>query len=244
LKKYSVPIKRTNIITASKTVNGNFIVTDRKGVTFQSRKLIIATGLTDRLPSLKGIKKFYGKSIFHCPYCDGWEVKDRKIAIYSENKNGVELALSLKTWSHTITLFTNGNNYLKSPDRKLLKQYNIQVVTEKIENLLGKAGKLQFILLGTKKRLPCDAMFLATGYAQHSNLAEDLGCLVSKQHVVITRKSGRTNIPGLYVVGDASWDIHLAIIAASEGAKAGVYINKQIQKEEKQQIITTQKILA
>jgi thioredoxin reductase len=243
IKKYGASLKRKKIISASKIANGNFIVKDWEGVAYQSRKLIIATGLTDILPAIKGIENFYGKSVFHCPYCDGWEVRDKRIAVYSETKKGVELALSLKTWSRHVSFFTTASTNLTPNDKLLLKQYDIPVIRDKIVQLEGKNGQLQYLILKGKKSYPCDALFFVTGYHQHSGLARELGCQLSKQNVVITNKSGRTTIPGLYVVGDSSWDMHLVIIAAAEGAKAGVYINKQLQKEEKQHLLASRKIL-
>ena len=76
-------------------------------------------------------------------------------------------------------------------------------------------------------------MFFANGYTQQSDLVAQLGCTISKKKVVLTNRMQQTNIPGVYVAGDASRDMHFVVVAAAEGAKAGVTINKELQKEKK-----------
>jgi thioredoxin reductase len=144
--------------------------------------------------------------------------------------------MGLKTWSDTVILFTNGNHYFSSADMRLLKKYSILVHKEKIKRLEGSKQQLREIILESGEAVSCNKMFFGNNYSQQSNLAEELGCRLSKHNVIVTKKSGHTSVPGLYVAGDASWDIHLVVIAAAEGAKAGVYINKQLQKEEKEKI--------
>ena len=99
IKKYGVVVKRAEIVHAKKLPTDIFLVKDEKGLNYYSKKLLVATGLNDNIPPIKGIDNFYGKSIFHCPYCDGWEVKEKLIGVYAKNKNGFERAVALKTWS-------------------------------------------------------------------------------------------------------------------------------------------------
>ncbi len=74
LRKYGVQVKHIEITNALKKDNGSFLIKDKNGNKYTTKKLLIATGLNDRLPGIKNIEEFYGKSVFHCPYCDGWEV--------------------------------------------------------------------------------------------------------------------------------------------------------------------------
>jgi thioredoxin reductase len=232
IKKYGVSMTRKEIVSAKKLRTTFFRVTDEKGIDHYAKKLLIATGLKDNIPPLAGIEPLYGKSVFHCPYCDGWEVKDKKIGIYAKNKNGFELALSLKTWSKEIGFYTDGKNYLGSFEKKLLKKKNIPVHTERVQMLEGKNGQLSGIVFQNGKKQSCDALFISNGYEQQSNLARDLGCKMSKQGVVLTNRFGQTTIHGLYVAGDVSKDMQFVVVAASEGAKAGVSINKELQGED------------
>ncbi len=232
LKKYGVKVLKVEVTHARKNAGENFVVKDIKERTFQSKKLILATGLSDKLPAIKGSKKFYGKSTFHCPYCDGWEATGKAIGVYSTTKSGIELALTLTAWSKEITLYTDGNNYVPKSKMQLFKKKKIKVIQEKIAAFTGRGGQLKNIVFENGEKSICEALFFSNGYEVQSNLPELLGCEIDKNKVVLTNRSQQTNIDGLYVAGDAAKEMHFVIVAAAEGAKAGVYINKELLKEE------------
>ncbi len=231
IKKYGVQFRYIQIIKAHKDANGIFIVTDRKNKIYHAKKLLIATGLTDNIPGIDGFKECYGKTVHHCPYCDGWEVSGKNVGIYAKEKNGFDLAVSLKTWSPSVTLYTDGANNLKPSQIKALKRYNIEVLTNTIQKLHHKKGRLLKIIFADGDSKDCDAIFFVNGFQQQIDLAKNIGCKMSDKGVVITNKSQGTNIKGLFVAGDASKDMHFVVVAAAEGAKAGVTINKELQKE-------------
>lgn len=233
IKKYGVIYRNREVIFAKNLKNGHFEITDIKNQKYRAKKILVATGLEDTLPGLEGFAELYGHSIFHCPYCDGWEVRDKKIGVYARNKNGFDLALSLTTWSHSVTYFTDGRRYLKPAELDVLKQYRIPVITSHIQKLESRKGKLRNIVLKNNEVLRCDALFFVNGYKQQSSLVQELGCQVNKKQVVLTNRFQQTNIPGVFVAGDASRDMHFVVVAAAEGAKAGVTINKELQKEER-----------
>jgi thioredoxin reductase len=232
LRKYGISTNHSEIIHAEKLHTGVFQVKDKKELSYYSKKLLIATGLQDNIPSIKGIESFYGKSVFHCPYCDAWEVRDKNIGIYAKNKNGFELAISLKTWTKQVTLFTNGRNYLKPLEKEVLQKKKIEVFTQKIARLEGKNGQLTEIVFENNNKRSCDALFFVNGFKQQCDIAKELGCNMNKKGIVITNRLQQANIPGLYVAGDVSKDMHFVVVAAAEGAKAGVSINKELQREE------------
>lgn len=233
IKKYGVQMRTTEVSFIQKKKQDLFLVRDNKEKIFYSKKLLVATGLIDRLPTLEGFREFYGSSVFHCPYCDGWEVRDKKLGIYARNKNGFELALSLTTWSKSVTYFTDGKKLMKPGEATMLRKYGIPIITEQIRKLEGGGGKLKSILMKNGQQYPCEALFFVNGYSMQSHLVESLGCILTKKKVVITNRLQQTNVPGVYVAGDASKDMHFVVVAAAEGAKAGVTINKELQKEEK-----------
>lgn len=235
LEKYSVQLLNRKIISARKDEGGIFVVRDEEGRTYRSRKLLVATGLTDRLPDIEGFKEMYGRSVFHCPYCDGWEVRDRKLGVYARDKEGAELALALKGWSEDVTLYTDGKNKVKAEHKELLDAQGIPVVKLPIARLEGSEGQLEKIVFKNGEEAACDAVFFVNGYVQQCNLAEAFGCEMSRKGVVLTNRFQQTNIEGLYVAGDAARDMHFVVVAAAEGAKAGVIINKELHKENLEQ---------
>lgn len=231
LEKYSVQLVNQQIISARKNDEGIFVVKDGEGRMYHSKKLLVATGLSDNLPGIPGFQEMYGQSVFHCPYCDGWEVRDKKIGVYAKNKEGWELALSLKCWSEKVTLYTDGRNKVKPEQEEYLRANDVEIVRLPFLQLEGKGGQLERIRFKDGSSADCDALFFVNGFTQQCNLAEAFGCDMSRKGVVLANPQQQTNIPGLYVAGDAARDMHFVVVAAAEGAKAGVTINKELQKE-------------
>lgn len=196
------------------------------------RKLLIATGVVDVLPPIEGIESFYGRSIFHCPYCDGWEFRDAPVAIYGRGEHGKGLALELTAWSRNLTLATDGPDEMHAHDIERLRSHAIKIRRERIVGLEGKDGMLQYLAFDTGEKLPCSAMFFSTGQSQRSPLAQQLGCEFTEKGTVATGKYESTNVPGLYVAGDASRAVQLVIVAAAEGAEAAFAINTALLKED------------
>lgn len=231
LEKYSVQLVHKKIINAKKNGDEVFVVKDENATVYQSKKLLIATGLTDNLPPIEGFKEFYGKSVFHCPYCDGWEVRNKKIGVYAKNKEGWELALALKGWTNDVTLYTDGKNKVKPAQKEYLDANEIPVISLPVSKLQGENGQLQKIVFKNGEEKNCDALFFVNGFHPQCNIAETFGCNATKKGVIITNRYQQTNIKGLFVAGDAAKDMHFVVVAAAEGAKAGVIINKELQKE-------------
>ena len=187
--------------------------------------------MSDNIPNIEGFAEFYGTSVFHCPYCDGWEVKNKKIGVYARNKEGWELALALKGWSKNVTLFTDGRNKVKPSQKAHLDANDVEVISTPFKKLEGNGDQLKKIIFKNGEERNCDAIFFVNGFEQQCNIAEAFGCEMNKKGVIITNRLQQTNIAGLYVAGDASKDMHFVVVAAAEGAKAGVIINKELQKE-------------
>ena len=231
IKKYGVKILHTEVKDAKKINDETFKIKDSEGKIYHSKKLVLATGLTDILPAIEGAAELYGKSLFHCPYCDAWEFAGKKMGVYSKRKSGIEVALALTTWSHQVTLYTDGKKYVKPKNMELLKQKSIRVVFQPIASLQGNNGKIKNIVLKNGEKQRCDALFFSSGYETQCDIAKTLGCNFGKNKLVLTNKSQQTNITGLYVVGDVAKDVQFVVVAAAEGAKAGVYINKELLNE-------------
>ena len=235
VKKYGAKMIRKKVVNARKNEDGIFVVKDEDGTVYRSKKLLIATGLWDNVPDIPGFRELYGKSVFHCPYCDGWEVQNKKVGVYARNKNGYELALALKCWTDHVTLYTDGRNRLKPTEVETLVANDVAIVSYPISRLESNGDKLKAVLFKNGESRPCDALFFVNGFRMQCDLAETFGCNMSKKGVVLTNRHQQTNIEGLYVAGDAAKDMHFVVVAAAEGAKAGVIINKELIKEETKQ---------
>lgn len=202
------------------------------GEHLRSRKLLLATGVADNLPDIDGIGEFYGKSVFHCPYCDGWEVRDQPIAIYGRGEKGHGLALELTVWSRDLVLCTNGPCELRDEQRERLERNGITLREERIVRFEGEDGILRTIVFESGDRLPRRAMFFTEGQFQHSHLSTSLGCKFNDKGTVRTGRYETTQVPGLFVCGDASRRVQWVVVAAAEGAEAAFAINTDLLKDD------------
>jgi thioredoxin reductase len=231
LQPYDVEVLDLTVTDARRDERG-FTLTLEDGAALRCRKLLLATGVRDCLPELEGLEALYGTSVFHCPYCDGWEARDQPIAAYGRGNHGAQLGLSLLTWSRDIVVLTGGQGRVTARMRERLARHGVGLRERKILRLCGAAGRLEHVELEDGERLERRVMFFATGYVQHSDLARRLGSHMTRKGLVRTNKLTLTEVPGLYVVGDAACEVKLAIIAAADGAKAAFAVNRALQDED------------
>jgi len=232
LKSYKTVELRQIEVTDARLLDHGFEVTLSNGERAVARKLLIATGVVDEIPNLEGMASFYGHSVFHCPYCDGWEMRDQPLAVYGKGEKGLGLTLELILWSRDLVLCTDGPSELAAEDLARLAQHKIPVREEPILRLEGKDGVLNQIVFADGQTIQRRAMFFSTSQRQASELPKKLGCEFTEQGCVATGEYEATNVPGLYVAGDASRLVQFVIVAASEGAQAAVAINKELMKED------------
>ena len=195
-----------------------------------ARMALIASGVRDHLPDIPGLDECYGVTIHHCPYCDGWEHRDKIVAVIGRAAAGAGLALSLKTWTPRVVLCTNGARNIRGDDRRRLADEHIEVRTSAIIRIDHDGSNVRSVAFADSTSTGCDAIFFASSQSQQCDIPARLGCEMNRGGAVKTDGLGKTHIPGLYVVGDASRDVQFAIVAAAEGAKAAVAINKALQR--------------
>jgi thioredoxin reductase len=210
---------------------GRFQVMGADGSRLWSRKLLIASGVQDEMPDLDGIDELYGISVHHCPYCDAYEWRDRALAVYGCGDQGPGLALSLTAWSKDVLLCTDGTPLADGEEERLARA-GIAVRNEPILRLEGTDGLLERIRFERGAPAERSALFFSCAQRQCSPLAERLGCRFTDRGTVDTGKCEATNVPGLYVAGDASKEAQFVIVAAAEGAEAGMAIHKALMDED------------
>jgi thioredoxin reductase len=230
LQPYGVDLRPVGV-TAAQLVDDHYRISLADGTGEDARYLLIATGVIDDLPAIPGFEECYGRSIFHCPYCDGWERRDRPLAAFGRGAEVAGLALALKTWSADILACTHGAP-LERRLRERLARNGIQTRVEPIARIEHADGALRRIAFTSGEALEREALFFATAQHPQSSLAITLGCALNRRGTVKTGSLCDTNIPRVYVAGDASRDAQFVVVAASEGMKAAVAINKALQHEE------------
>jgi len=207
-----------------------FLLRGADGTRLTTRKLLLATGVVDDLPDLDGLSALYGRSVHHCPYCDAWEWRDRPLAVYDCDEKGAGLALILTAWSSDVLLCTGGSPVPEAAAARL-GAAGIEVREEPIVRLEGTDGMLERIVFAGAAAISRSALFLSCGQRQRSPLAERLGCQFTERGTVDTGKCEATNVSGVYVAGDASKEAQFVVVAAAEGAEAGMAIHKALMEE-------------
>jgi thioredoxin reductase len=227
LSPYGIDLRNASV-TAVERGGPPFEITVDASERVHAQALLLATGICDQLPSIPGIKECYGISVHHCPYCDGWEHCDEPLAVIGSGAGAAGLALSLTTWSHSVALCTNGWRP-KGPQRAQLSAKNVDLRMQRVLSLDHQNGRVTRVLFAGGDPVACRGVFISCLQAQQSDFAKQLGCEFTHKGTVKTDHLGETCVPGVYVVGDASRDVQFAVVAAAEGAKAGVAINKALQ---------------
>jgi len=231
LRQYDTVELRDIEVTAAECRDARFHVTLADGSSLDTRKLLIATGVVDNLPEIPGFRELYGTSVFHCPYCDGWEVRDQPLAIYGRGARGSGLSLELTGWSRDLVLCTDGPSEIEPDALARLDRHGIRVREERVVRLEGD-GRLERIVFSDGPPLDRAALFFTTGQTQQSELALRLGCEMNDKGTVRTGPYEATHLTGLYVAGDASRAVQWVVVAASEGAEAAFDINTALLKED------------
>lgn len=243
LAKYEVEVLRDLVVhaeccgadanNAAQDARGTrFSVITQTGRTFLTRKLLLATGTRDELPPFEGLRECYGISVHHCPYCDGWERRDQHLLAYGENPNSaIGLAELLKGWSKQVTVLTNGQD-VDHEQRQRLQHSDLAIQEQPIERLLHTDGQLHAIQLRSSEPLAADALFFNSSQRPQSELSMTLGCEMTNEFITRTGRRQTTNIPGLFLAGDADGEVQFVIVAAGEGATAAVAINRELQAED------------
>jgi thioredoxin reductase len=228
----TVELRDVTVTDARCGPNSRFETTLENGDVVESRKLLIATGVRDNLPEIEGMRALYGRSVFHCPYCDAWEIRDEHLAVYGKGEKGYGLSLELTAWSRDILLCSDGPVEIDSAKIERLARNGITVREDRIVRLEGRDGVLERIVFTDGPPADRRALFFTTGQYQQSALALRLGCEFNDKGTVRTGKYEATHLPGLYVAGDASRAVQWVVVAAAEGAEAAFAINTDLIKED------------
>jgi thioredoxin reductase len=238
LAEYGVEVRREVVAAARhvpspdpRSCTPAFDVELESGVRLTCRKLLLTTGVRDVLPDIDGLLDLYGQSVHHCPYCDAWGHRDESLAAFGPGESAVGLAMSLRTWSPRVTACSHGEA-ISGQDRQRLSRNGIAWREEKVVRLRGSGGKLAAVEFSSGPPLACQSLFFQASQFQTSPLADMLGCERRDSHVE-THGKQRTNIPGLFLAGDADGDVQFVIVAAAEGARAAVAINRELQDEDR-----------
>ena len=219
--------------------DGAFEVALEGGETVSARKLVLATGVFDELPNRPGFKELWGRGVYHCPYCHGWEVRDRPLAVIAGGDEILERAVLIRNWSRDLVALTDGS----SPDDEAharLGALGVPVNEKRIARLEGKkdgSEGLSRVVFEDGSSIEREGLFYGPPQRQRSPFAEALGCEIvamgpAAELVKADPLTREANVAGVYVAGDAGPPPQSVAVAAASGASAAAFLNHALCGED------------
>lgn len=210
--------------------DGGFLAVRESGEQALSRKVVLATGVTDLLPDVPGLRERWGQTVLHCPYCHGFEFADRRLGVLGASGMSVHQAVLVADWG-PVTLFTNRALTLDEAALTALAERRVTVEAERLSQLEGPAPALSGVRLEGGRLVPLDALFIGAPTRLTSPVAEELGCAIDEGPlgpVIRTDADKLTSVPGVYAAGDAARARHSVSWAVADGVTAGVAVHQAL----------------
>ncbi len=229
----TVEIARGEALKALRDENGGFGLQISDGRRARARRLVLATGVADTLPDLAGLKERWGATVLHCPYCHGYEVRDRPLGVLANHPMAAHQAAMIPDWGPT-TLFTQGRFEPDEEQLSLLNARGVTIERQPVVELLGSAPTLDAVRLADGRVVSISALFVAPSTRMASPLAEQLGCAFDDGPLgpmIRTDDWKATSTPGVYAAGDAARAMHNATLASADGVLAGVGAHQSLIRD-------------
>ncbi|QRZ15725.1 NAD(P)/FAD-dependent oxidoreductase [Paracoccus methylovorus] len=203
-----------------------FRVSTAAGDTFAGRRILLATGVADRLPDIPGLADRWGRTVFHCPYCHGYELDQGRIGVIATGAMSLHQAQLLPEWGE-VTFLTNGALTLEPEQRDDLRSRGVAIEETPVARIAGEAE----VELRDGRVLPFAGLFTATRTGPASPLAEAAGCELIETPMgrqIVTDETKETSLPGIFACGDVARAPHSVSLAVGDGAWAGAQLHRSL----------------
>jgi thioredoxin reductase (NADPH) len=233
--EHYVAVIHHDLAVAARRRDDGFEVDLAGGRTLRVRRLLLATGLIDELPDVPGVREHWGKSVLHCAYCHGWEVRGQRIGVLGTSPLGVHQALLFRQLSEDVILFAHQMPDPGDEARAQLAARDIRVVDGVVNRLRGESDGLRAVVLEYEREVPVDALIVTPRYIARADLYEQLGGTLTEHPAgafIQTGPMGRTEITGVWAAGNAN-DLGAMVAAATgAGVAAATAINADLVAED------------
>jgi len=206
-------------------VDGFTVITAERE-SYQGRRILLATGVADQLPAIDGVAERWGKAVFHCPYCHGFELGQGRIGVVGTGQMSIHQAELLTDWGD-VTLLVNGAVELSQEARSILESRGVTIEEALIDKIEGHAD----VAMADGRRLRFAGLFTATRTSLPSSLAEAMGCELEETPMGIqlrTDAENKTSVTGIFACGDVARAPHSVSLAVGNGAMAGVQVHRSL----------------
>jgi thioredoxin reductase len=226
LRSYESVTARIARVTEARPTTGGFVIS-AGGEEVETGVLLLAVGAQYELPPLEGLSEIWARGAYHCPYCHGWEVRDRPLAVYGTG--AAALALLLTSLSDDVVLLTEGSPDLESEVAESLSSAGVTIHDQPVARLEAEDGRLKRIVFADGRTDDRAGLFLAPTFVP-SLLPAQLGCEVDESGAIVIDGDGRTTVPGLFAAGDATTEKSAVVLAAAAGSRAAYAINGELAR--------------
>jgi thioredoxin reductase len=216
----SVTVQMDAVENARSTPRGFNVLAG--GAVSETGVLLLCTGMGYELPEIEGVAEVWARGAYHCPYCHGWEVRDRPLAVYGAGAAG--LALLLTSLSDDVVLLTDGRDDLDPDEAERLSAAGVAVRDERVSRLEAEDGHLARVVFGDGSTDDRAGLFLLPTFTR-SPLPAQLDCELDDAGAIVIDDDGRTSVPGVFAAGDATTDKKAVVLAAAAGSRAAYAIN-------------------
>lgn len=232
LSKYESVVFYKGTAISAKKIQGGFEIITSKGDVFKSKKLVLATGIKDLMPNIDGFAECWGISVVHCPYCHGYEIRDKKTAIIANGERAFHLASLVSNLSKEITLLTSAPQSFDEQQLIKLKQHDIQIIEKEIAGIEHRNGYLEKVVFKDGSSEGFECAYASLPFEQNSTIPMELGCKLTEGGHIEVDSMQRTSIEGVYACGDNSSMMRSVALAVYGGNITGAHMNSELVKEE------------
>ena len=233
---------RPGVVTSVARQSGRhgFRVVLDDGTAVAARRLLVATGLVDELPDLAGIAGRWGRDVLHCPYCHGWEVRDRAIGILATGPTAVHQALLFRQLSEDVVFFRHTGPDLPAAEEEQLDALGIRLVDGEVSALEVDGDRVTGVRMVTGEVVPRSVLVVAPRFTARADVLSGLGLTPTDQEMagavvgsaVAADPTGATAVPGVWVAGNVADMSAQVVVSAAAGMRAGAMINADLVAEE------------
>lgn len=219
------------LAVSGKRSNDRFEITTSEGDVFTSKKLVMATGIKDLMPDIKGFSECWGISVVHCPYCHGYEIRNKKTAIIANGERAFHLASLVSNLTKEIIILTSGTKDFEENQLEKLMHYDIQIIEKEISAIEHQNGQLDKIVFkdGFTENFEC--AYASIPFEQNSNIPHGLGCKFTEHGHIKVNFMQKTTEEGIFACGDNSSIIRSVATAVYGGNITGAMINNELTQE-------------
>ena len=237
LDRYGVEVVTAEVREAEAR-DGTVCVTSSRGADL-TRTVLLATGMLDEVPDIPGFTEVWGTSAHTCPYCDGFEHRDERLAILAAGARGEHLAILLRQWSDDVVLLSNGPHGLDADQLARLQALGIPIIETPVVALdSDDGGRLRRLRLEDGQTLDRDALFFYVGWRFRNDVARRLGCQLNDDGSIAVDSSQATTVDRVYAAGNCADPRALVPAAAGSGATAAVAINARLSVDDADHAVT------